>query len=156
MEEDAMKSKPKARMNLVKVDWDQPRIDVYVASTNQKVKMLKEESHGKKIAPTEGQQTKWEKKNIVHRSVPKELLQGMHKLEYKPLKIQKHYTNMELVNLSFQHNGPEGETLMNLTKEKLICQDVIKKYKSFKSLKISQLMSKQVSTWNQPSYNQKG
>ncbi len=82
------------------------------------------------------------KKNIIHRSVPKELLQGMHKLEYKPLKIQRHYTNMELVNLSFQHNGLEGEALMNLTKEKLVCQDVIRKYKSFKSLKISQLMSK--------------
>ncbi len=66
MEEDAMKSKLKAGMNLVKVDWDQPRIDVCVTTTNQKVKMLEEESHGRKVGPTQGQQTKWEKKNIVH------------------------------------------------------------------------------------------
>jgi hypothetical protein len=41
---------------------------------------------------------------------------------------------MELVNLSFQHNGLEGKALMNLTKEKLVCQDVIKEVQELQNL----------------------
>jgi hypothetical protein len=54
MEEKKKKSKPKVKVNVAMIDWDQPILDVFVTTRGQKACMLEEEIQEKELSPTKG------------------------------------------------------------------------------------------------------
>jgi len=65
-EEETTRAKPKVRVNVTMVDWDQPLVDICVTTRSKKAPFTDEEQGNIETNPTKGKRIKWDKEKTVH------------------------------------------------------------------------------------------